>query len=319
MIVLKRNCTVLLCVTLVSALALSQPQDKKPAVTFGADGGDAPTPIRDSVVTMSDGARIHFLAAGQMTSGPALVFIPGWTVTASLWNQQLRTFSTSRLVIAVDSRSQGESSITLSGNTPERRAIDLHELITSLRIAKFVIVGWSQGGQDVAAYIQEYGTDSLAGIVFVDSTVSYGPAEIDAHKEFSKIILSGLATYDAHSAEFREGMVRSFFHKPHSDLDIQHVIDESMKTPPSIGMAMWVADIFGVDRRPALKKIDRPTLVIASGESPLLDVQKEMAEAIPGARWVVVSGAGHALFIDEPEKFDDELAQLLKTVGQPAP
>jgi hypothetical protein len=48
-------------------------------------------------------------------------------------------------------------------------------------------------------------------------------------------------------------------------------------------------DIFGADRRPALKRIDRPTLVIASGESPLLDVQKEMAERIPGARWVVVS------------------------------
>jgi non-heme chloroperoxidase len=319
MILIKRNSAVVLCVAFFSALALSQPQDKKPTMTIGAEGGDTPTPIRDSAVTVSDGAKIHFLAAGQMTSAPALVFIPGWTLTPSLWVEQLRTFSTSRLVIAVDSRSQGESSVTLSGNTPERRATDLHELITSLHIMKFVVVGWSQGGQDVAASIQEYGTDTLAGIVFVDSTVSYGPAEIDAHKEFSKVILSGLATYDAHSAEFREGMVRSIFLKPHPDLDIQHVIDESMKTPPSIGMAMWVMDIFGVDRRPALKKIDRPTLVIASAESPLLDVQKEMAEAISGARWVVVSGAGHALFIDDPEKFDDELARLLKTVGQPAP
>jgi len=71
-----------------------------------------------------------------------------------------------------------------------------------------------------------------------------------------------------------------------------------------------------VDRRPALKKIDRPTLVIASAESPLLDVQKEMAEAIPGARWVTVQDAGHALFIDQPEKFDAELTQLLQAVAQ---
>jgi non-heme chloroperoxidase len=319
MILAKRNCIVLLLATFCGPIALSQIQDKRPGMAAGADNnGGTPALIRDSVVRMSDGTKIHFLAAGQMTSSPALVLIPGWTLTASLWDQQLRTFSASRLVIAVDSRSQGESSITLSGNTPERRAIDLHELIASLDITKFVVVGWSQGGQDVAAYIQEYGTDSLAGIVFVDSTVSYGPAEIDVHKEFSKSILSGLATYDAHSAEFREGMVRSILHKPHPDLDIQHVIDESMKTPPSIGMAMWVADIFGMDRRPALKKIDRPTLVIASAESPLLEVQKEMAETIPGARWVVVPDTGHALFIDAPERFDDELAQLLKVVAQPA-
>jgi hypothetical protein len=32
---------------------------------------------------------------------------------------------------------------------------------------------------------------------------------------------------------------------------------------------MLVMDIFGQDRRPAWKKIDRPTLVIASSESPL--------------------------------------------------
>ena len=64
--------------------------------------------------------------------------------------------------------------MTLSGNTPERRATDLHELITSLHIAKFVVVGWSQGGQEVVADILEYGTDSLAGIVFVGGAVSYG-------------------------------------------------------------------------------------------------------------------------------------------------
>ena len=79
-------------------------------------------------------------------------------------------------------------------------------------------------------------------------------------------------------------------------------------------MAMLVMDIFGVDRRPALKKIDRPTLVIASADSPLLDVEKEMADAIPGARWVVVQDAGHAVFIDQPEKFDAEMTRLLERI-----
>lgn len=317
MIVLKRGCAVLLCVLFFNIFAPSQPQDKKSATTTEAQGRNALAPIRDGFVTMSDGAKIHYLAAGKMTSAPPLVFIPGLMMTASLWNQQLRMFSASRLVIAVDSRSQGESSITLSGNTPEHRAIDLHELITSLNITKFVIVGWSQGAHDVAAYIQEYGTDSLAGIVFVDSTVSYGPAEVDAHKEFSKVILSRPAVFEAHPAEFYEEWVRSVFRKPHPDLDMQQIINESKKTPVSIGIAMLVADIFGVDRRPALKKIDRPTLVIASAESPLVDVEKEMAEAISGARWVAVPETGHALFIDAPEKFDDELAQLLKATARP--
>jgi pimeloyl-ACP methyl ester carboxylesterase len=65
-------------------------------------------------------------------------------------------------------------------------------------------------------------------------------------------------------------------------------------------------------RRPAEQKIDRPTLVIASSTSPLLDAQRDMAKAIPSARWVVVPNAGHALFVDEPDIFDRELAALLQ-------
>ena len=93
---------------------------------------------------------------------------------------------------------------------------------------------------------------------------------------------------------------------------MQALVTEARKTPPTTGTEMLVMDIFGVDRRAALKKIDRPTLVIASAKSPLLEAQKEMAAAIPGARFVTVEGAGHALFVDEPQQFDDGLRQLLK-------
>ena len=80
--------------------------------------------IRDDYITTTDGAQIHYLQAGKATTASAIVFIPGWTLSASLWNQELRTFSAARLAIAVESRSQGESSKMLSGNTPERRAVD---------------------------------------------------------------------------------------------------------------------------------------------------------------------------------------------------
>jgi len=281
------------------------------SASIGAVQGTSPI-IRDDYITTTDGAQIHYLQAGKATTAPAIVFIPGWTLSASLWNQELRTFSAARLAIAVESRSQGESSKMLSGNTPERRAVDLHELVNSLHISKFVIVGWSQGAQDAAAYIQQFGTDTLSGVVFVDSPVSAGAAEIDIHKEFSKVILSRLSSLDSNPAEYSEALVKSIFSKSHPELDMQHLIEESKKTPPTIGTAMLVMDIFGVDRRPALKKINRPALVIASAGSPLLDAQKEQAGQIAAARLVVVEGAGHAVFIDDPAKFDTALSQLLR-------
>jgi hypothetical protein len=66
---------------------------------------------------------------------------------------------------------------------------------------------------------------SSAGIFlppfFADSSVPYGSAELDVHKEFSKIMLSGLALCDNQPEEYCEALVRSIYRKPHPDLDIQ--------------------------------------------------------------------------------------------------
>ena len=275
----------------------------------GARANEAAAAIEDGYFTTDDGARIHYLQAGQDHAAPALVLIPGWTLTAALWHEQLQRFSAQRRVIAVDSRSQAASSIMLTGNTPERRAQDLHELLASLHIERYVLVGWSQGAQDVAAYVQQFGTASLAGVVFVDSPVSAGTDELDIRKAFSKAILSGLSRYAAQPSDYSAGMVRSIFMHPPADIDA--VIAQARRTPPAVGAAMLVADIFGADRRPALQKIDRPCLVIASAQSPLLDAQKAMATAIRGARFIAVPNTRHALFIDDPAAFDAALAQLL--------
>jgi microsomal epoxide hydrolase len=281
------------------------------ALFSGAHASESAASIGDGYFTTDDGARIHYLQAGQDHAAPALVLIPGWTLTASLWREQLQRFSQHRRVIAVDSRSQGESSIMLTGNTPERRAQDLHALLASLHVERCVLVGWSQGAQDVAAYVQQFGTASLAGVVFVDSPVSAGTNELDIRKEFSKAILSGLSRYAAHPADYSAGMVRSIFKRPPADID--QVIAQAQRTPPAVGAAMLTADIFGADRRPALAKIDRPALVIAAGESPLLDAQKEMAAAIRGARFVMVPDTRHAVFVDDPRAFDGALESLLET------
>ncbi len=272
--------------------------------------------IKDGFVTMDSGLQIHYLEAGADTGAPTLILIPGWRLPASLWSEQLKTFSAVTRVIAIDPRSQGESSKTSDGNTPESRARDLHDMLGKLGVRHCILVGWSQGAQDVAAYLQQFGTESVAGAVFVDSPVSWGPAEIEAHQDFSRAILSGIAMYAAHPEEYSEGMVHSIFKKPHPDLDLQRVVRSSVQTPTDTGIAMLVADIFGADRRPALAKLDKPTLVIASSESPLLGVQKEMAATIPGSRFLEIQGAGHALFVDEPQKFDDALRALFQAIGQ---
>jgi non-heme chloroperoxidase len=271
-----------------------------------------PVSINESYATTSDGIRIHYLESGNVDSPRTLVLIPGWRLPAYLWNEQLQKFSRGMRVIAIDPRSQGESTKTPDGDTPEFRARDLHDVLADLKISRCILVGWSQGVQDVAAYIQQFGTDSLTGIVLVDSPVSAGPAEIEINPQFSEGVLSRLNGYVTEPREYCGGMVRSIFMQPHPDLDIQKIVNSTLQTPTAIAISMLVSDSFGVDRRPALAKINKPTLFVASGVSPLLAAERETAASIRGAQFLVVQGAGHAVFVDQPEKFDHALQSFIQ-------
>lgn len=279
-------------------------------------GQQYPEPaIHENYAITSSGVRIHYLQSGRESSR-ALVLIPGWRLPASLWKEQLTAFSEMGRVIAVDPRSQGTSTKISEGNTPESRARDLHEVLDGLGVSRSVLVGWSQGAQDVAAYLEQFGTNSVAGVVFVDSPVSSGPTEIEIHRQFSQAILSNISIYASHPQEFSEGMVHSLFKKPHPDIDLQQIVESTLQTPTDTGIAMLVSDIFGADRRKVLTKLDKPTLVIGSSESPLIDVQKEMALTIPGSKFVTIEGTAHAVFVDQPEKFDDTLRAFLLALPQ---
>ncbi|PYX48955.1 MAG: hypothetical protein DMG79_10495, partial [Acidobacteria bacterium] len=90
----------------------------------------AQTPKSDFFKT-SDGIRIHYLEAG---SGQPIVFIPGWTMPAWIWQKQIDEFSKKYHVVAVDPRSQGESDQPTFGHLPETRARDYKELVDHLAL-----------------------------------------------------------------------------------------------------------------------------------------------------------------------------------------
>ena len=267
--------------------------------------------MKDEYFVTKDSTKIHYLDSGQDTGVPVLVFVPGWRLPASIWESQIQHFSSSRRVIAVDSRSQGDSTKTTEGNTPEARADDLHELMTSLGLKQMVLVGWSQGVQDVAAYVGQFGQKNLVGLVLVDSPVAAGPAEVQLRPEFVKQQLGMIATFAAHPKEYSEGMAAAIFKKPHDAAFIQRLVADMMKTPVSTAQAMLVMDMFAVDRSPILDKITKPTLTIAAADSPLFEAEKEMSSHIANSKFVSMEGVGHAVFVDDPIKFNELLEQFL--------
>ena len=267
------------------------------------------------MVEVGNGVSLRVLEGGKPDDGPALVFIPGWSTGGDIWKHQIETFAKTHRVIAFDPRSQGESRKMTVGNTPEIRAQDLHALLELLRVRRTVLIGWSQGVQDVAAYVERYGTKDLAGIVLVDAAVSDGADGMAARPQETAEQFKMFAVYQAHQPEYLAGMMRAIISKPQSDDAMKGLVSTGMKTPPDTGVGMLVADMFGVDRTPVLKKIDCPTLIVASAKSGELPRQQAEAEQIPHARLEKIEDAAHAVFLDQPDRFDELLKRFVASLG----
>ena len=251
----------------------------------------------------SDHVALHYLEAG---SGPAIVFIPGWTMPADIFESQINELSKQFHVVALDPRSQGDSEKTADGNTLERHAQDIKELIADLQLHDVVLVGWSNGVPDVLSFVEQNGTADARGLVLVDGVVNVSDSQMQ------KGMGNMLKAFQADRPKFTDGFVRGMYKSHQTEDYITHVKEAALKTPTNTA----VVEIFNVvskgDFTPILAKVDKPVLYICQ---PQLEAQGQLVQkSIPNARVEVFKSSGHALFVDEAEHFNKVLAEFVSSL-----
>ena len=313
-------CCVFFSCALAQQASAAAEKDKKPAT------------VKSGFITTPDGVKIHYLEAGHSISAqnaevgnplpsnvkptkgniavsadrkfPSLLFVPGWTMPAWIWENQISYFSKDYRVVAMDPRSQGDSSQTSDGLYPAARARDIKAVITQLHLAPVVIVAWSMAVVETMAYVDQFGTGDLAGFVFVDNDAG-GRAPGVADLDFG--LLKG-ALEDRQNAA--NNFVRKLnFKKPQAEEYLQKVIQASLRVPTNTAVALLVG-YFVADYRSVLPKIDKPSIVCAA-KTPYMGTILEMQKQIRGSQLEVFEGAGHALFVDDADHFNTLLEEFL--------
>jgi microsomal epoxide hydrolase len=273
--------------------------------------------MREGDVDVGSGVRIHYVDGGDRQAKTTLLFVPGWSMSTAVWRDQMNFFADSARVVSIDPRSQGQSTVTVQSNTPEQRAKDLHEVIKSLAIKNVVLIGWSQGVQDVAAYAAAFNGEGVSGYVLVDAAVGQGAAAAVARPELLKGLLERLVLYQEHQKEYLHGMMNAIIQSPEGRKRIDEYVQTGLRTPPDLGVSMLMMDFVAYDRRATLAKFNRPTLIVAAAQSGELEAQREMSRQIKGAKLEIIDNASHAVFIDQPQRFRSLLADFVQR-AQPA-
>jgi non-heme chloroperoxidase len=230
---------------------------------------------------------------------------------ADIWEPQINSLSKAFHVVAIDPRSQGKSDRPTDGHYPERRAQDIYEVIEKLKLAPVTLVGWSLGVVEALSYIDRFGTSTLSGLVLVDGDFGHDPDP----RRVADVWLRA-KDFQMQRAQWTRQFVRSMYKTLQSEAYLKKITDAAMSVPTNSAILLILnAYASGQDWRPVLSKIDKPVLYMVSTVSgDQVDVLKKK---VPSAQIELFRKAGHALFIDEPDRFNSLVAAFAAPRNQP--
>ena len=263
-------------------------------------------PWKDQNVKVGD-IKIHYI---EMGSGErSIVFMPGWMTAAEMWKEQLPYFAARGFrVIALDPRSQGKTTQTEEGNTYRQHAADLHAFLKTLGLEHTTLVGWSTGVTALLEYVTSPESIRPDNLVFVDGqAMGYKTGDYPGGRTMQEARDFILAHQENH-AKAVDNFVRSMFKARQSEVEYKEIIESCMKMPFGTAFALFF-DLFTGDRRIALEHVYVPTLIIVPQENRLLG--EYMQSKTPKSRLEVVPDAGHALFFEKPQAFNQILETFL--------
>ena len=273
--------------------------------------------MRTHTVAGGGGLRLHVREWGR-ADGPPILFIHGWSQNHLCWDKQYESALRDEFrLVAYDLRGHGMSEAPPGPGPYTDAALwadDLAAIIEELSLDRPVLVGWSYGAFVICDYLRAYGQARVAAVNFVEGAVKLGEAA------FGTFIGPGFldhfadATADDLPANIRgmRAFLRACLAKPVPADDFETALCWNMVVAPQIRASLAAREIDGDD---VLRALDVPVLVThGRADTVVLPAMAEHVLATcPAAEASWYDGVGHAPHLEEPGRFNRELAELTRT------
>lgn len=276
-------------------------------------------PIDQPAEAFCPAAHLSYLEAGA--GDPAVVLLHGWGGFKELWWSTLLALAPHARALAPDMPGHGGS--PLHGDSRMVQiAVRIARFCEAHRLQSIALVGHSMGG-NIALELALARPDLVGRLVLVDPAAQahempvYARSYLDSVRGWAALRASmvlarqltpvGRRVPHAHRGGFvLPALRRATYLARHDAEALRRLLDSLFANP--IGQR--------------LAAVRMPTLVITGEFDPLVPpvLSRRIAEAIPGARYAVVRGAGHNPMDERPREFERALlAFLVDTAGDRRP
>lgn len=249
--------------------------------------------------------RVNNVELFYQLAGPenadVIVFSNGIFMSSASWGYQAAEISRHFRVLTYDCRGMWQSEHPAGPYSMQQHADDLAALLKALNIEKAHIAGISYGGEISMTFAIKY--PEMTHSLIVSSSVSQLDPLLQA---IGRSWAGALASGDAATLfdvtlpyNFSENWIK----------ENTTILESSKKRYEQMDFSS-VAELMkaftALDLTPELNKISAPTLVVV-GEEDILKSRKYseiIASAIPGAEFLIIPHAGHAVCLEKPQEFN---------------
>jgi 3-oxoadipate enol-lactonase len=240
---------------------------------------------------------------------PAVLLLHGLGATGASWTLQLPVLAEAGFrPIAPDVPGFGDSAYDGMGWSVYRVAAQMAELLTELGTGPAHIVGLSMGGVIAQQFARDF-PGLTRKLVLVSTFIVLRPDTLGGWVYFlgraAAVTLFGLRAQARMVAE-------RIFPEP-EQASLRELLEATISraNPRAYRAAMRSLGLF--DSRSWISELKMPTLVVTGANDTTVSParQKLMVDSIQGARQVVIEEAGHAVSVDQADRFNQVLFDFL--------
>jgi 3-oxoadipate enol-lactonase len=242
----------------------------------------------------ANGGVVHYADEGPRAARP-IVFANSLGTDFRIWDEVVRPLAQDARVIRYDKRGHGLSELRAGAATITDFANDLAALLDRLEVREATIVGLSIGGL-IAQELHRLRPDLVASLVLCDTAHRIGTPAFWAER---------FATVEAGGIEaIADAIMQRWFTQSYREKRSDPLVGwRAMLTrTPKAGYLAACGAIRDADLTAHAKTIRAPTLCVVGdqdGSTPV-ELVRELASLIPGAKFEIIAAAGHIPCVEQP-------------------